>query len=70
MFSEKCCYKLCIDPVINLRPYEIEAYGKDRNLCSRIRDYKEFKEFEDIIMEASNKVREWIAYFMLAHKQH
>jgi hypothetical protein len=54
----------------NLRPYEIEAYSKDRNLCSRIRNYKEFKEFEDIIMEASNKVREWIAYFMLAHKQH
>jgi len=25
---------------------------------------------EDTMMEASNKVREWIAYFMLAHKQH
>jgi hypothetical protein len=50
----------------NLRPHEIEAYDKDRNLCSsRIRDYKEFKEFEDTMMEAFNKVREWIALFKL-----
>jgi hypothetical protein len=54
----------------NLRPHEIEAYDKDRNLCSRIRDCKEFKEFEDTMMGAFNKVKEWIAYFMLAHKQH
>jgi hypothetical protein len=50
----------------NLRPHEIEAYGKDENLCSRIRDYKEFKEFEDTMMETFNKVREWITYFILS----
>jgi hypothetical protein len=52
----------------NLRPYEIEAYGKDRNLCSRIRDYKEFKEFEDTMKEALNKVKEWIASFKLLYE--
>jgi hypothetical protein len=49
----------------NLRPYEIEAYGKDKSLYSKIRDYKEFKEFADTMIEASNKVKEWIAFFKL-----
>jgi len=49
----------------NLRPYEIEAYGKDKSLYSKIIGFKEFKGFTDTMTEASNKVKEWITFFKL-----
>jgi len=52
----------------NLRPYEIEAYGKDKSLCDKINRFKEFKEFADVVVEASNKAKEWIAFFKLAYE--
>uniref|UniRef100_A0A7J2U0Y7 Uncharacterized protein n=1 Tax=Ignisphaera aggregans TaxID=334771 RepID=A0A7J2U0Y7_9CREN len=54
----------------DLRPYEIEAYGKDKSLCSKISEFKEFKEFVDTMVEAFNKVGEWIVHFKMACGSH
>jgi len=54
----------------SLRPYEIEAYGKDKSLCNKISKFKEFKEFADTMAEAFNKVREWIFVFKTTCELH
>jgi len=51
----------------DFRPHEIEAYSKDKNLCSKLKEFKEYSEFENTMINAVNKVKQWLTAFILLH---
>jgi len=51
----------------DFRPHEIEAYSKDKNLCSKLKEFKEYSEFENTMINAVNEVKQWLFIFMLVY---